>query len=86
MSLMWFLQCEEISRKVSESMEHNLPWYQRMGMRFHLMMCNHCSRFEEHLKILRQFCRFEPDDDDSDLCAGLPEKTKQHLKELLKKA
>jgi Putative zinc-finger len=86
MSLMWFLNCEEISRKVSDALDRRLPWYERAGIRFHFLMCKHCSHFEEHLTLLRNICRFEPQDGEKDPCDVLPEATKQHLKKLLKKA
>ena len=50
----WMFTCSEVSRLVSESMDHELPLWQRMGMKFHLMMCGHCSRHKHQLHALRE--------------------------------
>ena len=85
MSLMWMFRCEEVSRKISEAMDRCLPWHQRMGIRFHLAMCKYCSRFEEHLYLIRDFCRFEPGDAGaSGDSAGLSEDAKDRLKQTLR--
>lgn len=53
----WMFNCKEVSRRVSESMDRNLPLYQRMLIRMHLMMCKYCTRFRRQVMILREFCR-----------------------------
>ncbi len=47
------LSCKEVSRWVSESLDHQLPLWQRMQMRFHLLMCRFCSRFRKQMLFLR---------------------------------
>ena len=47
-------ECEQITELVSEAMDRKLPLSRRMGIRFHLMMCKLCSRYERQLKILRK--------------------------------
>ena len=86
MSLTWMFKCEEVSRKVSDAMDRRLPWPQRLGIRFHLMMCRYCSRFEEHLRLIRDFCRHEPGSDLApDACEELTADARSRLKELLKR-
>lgn len=53
----WMFNCKEVSRRVSESMDRNLPLYQRMLIRMHLMMCKYCTRFRRQVMMLREFCR-----------------------------
>ena len=53
----WMFNCKEVSRRLSESMDHRLPLYQRMLIRMHLLMCKYCSRFRRQLLLLREFCR-----------------------------
>jgi len=50
----WMFKCSEVSKLVSESMDHKLPLRQRMGMKFHLMMCDHCSRHKHQLHSLQE--------------------------------
>jgi hypothetical protein len=55
----WMFNCNEISKKVSESFDRSLPLYQRRLIRTHLMMCKHCSRFKKQLVIIRKAIRSE---------------------------
>jgi hypothetical protein len=47
------LSCKDITRLVSESMDHTLPLIQRIKIRIHLCMCKYCARFEKQVRLLR---------------------------------
>lgn len=51
------LTCQDITRLVSESMDHTLPLTQRLKIRIHLVMCKYCARFEKQMRFLRQVCQ-----------------------------
>lgn len=53
----WMFNCKEVSRRLSESMDHNLPLYQRMLIWMHLLMCKYCARFRRQIVMLRELCR-----------------------------
>lgn len=53
----WMFRCEEVSRKVSQSMDAALPLHQRIAVGIHLMMCRYCARFRRQLAFLRQLSR-----------------------------
>jgi RNA polymerase subunit RPABC4/transcription elongation factor Spt4 len=53
----WMFNCKEVSRRISESMDHNLPLYQRMLIWMHLLMCKYCARFRRQIIMLREVCR-----------------------------
>lgn len=57
-------KCNEVSRRVSESMDHKLPLYQRMLIWLHLLMCKYCARFRQQIIILRNLCRSHLLDDE----------------------
>lgn len=46
--------CKEISFLLSESMDRPLTWRERWGVRVHLAMCRHCSRFEQQVHFLHK--------------------------------
>lgn len=50
----WMFRCDEITKKVSLSMDEKLPLRHRMAIRFHLAMCRYCSRFRRQLLLLRK--------------------------------
>jgi len=54
----WIFDCSEISRLVSDSMDRTLPFRQRIGIRIHLLMCRHCTRYRKQLLFLRKAIRF----------------------------
>jgi hypothetical protein len=49
--------CEQAARLQSESLDLRLPWRQRTGLRIHLMLCQWCRRYAQHLEFLRHAAR-----------------------------
>ena len=48
------LNCRQVTRLVSQSMDAKLRWYQSLGMRIHLLYCVWCRRYAAQLQILRK--------------------------------
>ena len=82
--------CNEVSQKVSESMDRVLPFHQQIMIRFHLLMCKYCARFRDQLLLIRKAIRTE-EDPDEDLRPSESsfseswERIKQALRDQLKK-
>lgn len=51
------LSCKEVSVLVSESLDHKLPFRQRMAVRIHLLMCRFCARYRKQLLFLKEINR-----------------------------
>lgn len=49
--------CKEATRLVLESHDRGLSWRERLGMRLHLLFCNACARFAQHMHFLRMAVR-----------------------------
>ena len=47
------LSCKEAAWLISESMDRDLPFMQRLGIRGHLLMCKHCTRYRRQLLFIR---------------------------------
>lgn len=47
------LSCKDASRLISQSLDRRLTWYERFGLRVHLMICDVCSRFRKQVKLIR---------------------------------
>jgi hypothetical protein len=48
------LNCREVTRLVSQSMEARLAWHQRVGVRLHLLYCVWCRRYASQVQFLRK--------------------------------
>ena len=77
------LTCKEVSELVSESLEHQLPFRQRMGVQLHLMMCSMCRTYKKQTLQLRDamrtYARREPSE-------HLSKDARQRIKNALKTA
>ena len=52
--------CKEISGLLSDEMDRTLTWRERLAVRFHLLLCIRCSRFEKHIHFLRKAAKNYP--------------------------
>ena len=83
----WMFECKEISQLVSESMDRKLPLYRRLGIRFHLMMCKLCTRYEKQLQFIRDAAHhFSKASGTDELSCPLTEDTKNRMKKEINKA
>jgi hypothetical protein len=51
------LSCKDVTRLLSESMDHSLPFGKQVGVRFHLLICRFCLRYERQLLLIRETAR-----------------------------
>lgn len=51
------LSCREISERASDLIEGRTSWRVRAEARLHLLMCRHCSRYIEQLKLTMRALR-----------------------------
>jgi hypothetical protein len=61
----WMFSCKKISGMISESMDRDLSVYKRMGIRFHLMMCSLCRRYQKQLFFIRSVLQQSDDVENS---------------------
>ncbi len=55
--------CKDISYLLSDSMDRPLTWRERWAVRVHLLMCRHCSRFQQQIGFLSKVAgRYKPKD------------------------
>ncbi len=48
------LNCRQVTRLVSQSMDAKLRWYQWLGMRIHLLYCVWCRRYVAQVRFVRK--------------------------------
>jgi len=66
-------------------MDAQLPLHQRAAIRFHLMMCRYCARFDRQLKMLRNLSR-HPDGElpPGESAESLSKEAKRRIKESIR--
>lgn len=51
------LNCQSVTRLVSEAQERRLSVSEKMGLKVHLMMCSGCRNFSHQIPFFRQAMR-----------------------------
>lgn len=82
------LNCRQVTRLVSQSMDAKLRWYQWLGMRIHLLYCVWCQRYVSQVRFLHKACKQmgpEPEASPSHtLSAEAKDKMRARLQEAMK--
>jgi len=52
--------CKETASLVSQSMDGKLPWLDRLGMRYHLLICRFCRRYEKQIRWIESRVKAVP--------------------------
>ncbi len=81
----WMFNCKEVSRRISESMDHDISLYQRMLIRMHVLMCRYCARFRRQVLFLRELCRSRRWDESApNTSVHLPPNARERIRQVLK--
>ena len=76
----WMFNCQEVSKKVSQSMDITLPIHHRIFISLHLLMCKYCIRLRTQFVILKKAIQFEkPYDGDTTPSATLSEAARERI-------
>ena len=51
---MFMLNCRQVTRLVSQSLDTKVRWHERLAMRIHLLYCVWCRRYAAQLRFLRR--------------------------------
>jgi predicted anti-sigma-YlaC factor YlaD len=49
--------CKEVTRLVSEGLDRDLAFGERVALRVHFLMCKGCRNFEDQMTLLRKALR-----------------------------
>jgi len=83
---MWIFNCQHVARLVSESMDHKLSPGRRLGVRFHLLMCNHCARYKKQLNFIRRVIGNQPSLKNYSPPLTMDENAKERLRQIISKS
>ncbi|MEE4246347.1 MAG: zf-HC2 domain-containing protein [Kangiellaceae bacterium] len=46
--------CKEVTELSSKMLDEDVAWWERATLRIHLMMCDQCRRYQQHMKLTSQ--------------------------------
>ena len=80
------LNCRQITRLVSQSMDVKLAWHQRLAIRVHLVYCVWCRRYASQIQFLRKAAIELADGADGEEAARLSVEAKDEIRQSLRQA
>ena len=78
------LNCRQVSRLVSRSMDEKLTWHERLAVRFHLFYCVWCRRYTSQIQFLSKAAKGLSADESHG--AKLSEEAKAQMRQRLQQA
>ena len=83
----WMFNCQEVSKKVSQSMDTSLPVHHRILISMHLLMCKYCHRLKKQLVMLKKAIQLEkPSEGDTASSATLSDAARERMNRAIEKA
>jgi hypothetical protein len=79
----WMPTCRDATELASRAMDERLPLSSRMALRFHLAICENCTRFNQQLQEMRRLFREETAAEDD--ATGLAPEARQRIATELQK-
>jgi hypothetical protein len=73
-------KCHDMTRLISESMDHPLPVRTRIAMRIHYFICVWCQRYQDQLGFLRGALHSLPTEEQSKPSGKLSPEARTRLK------
>lgn len=81
------LSCKQATRLVSEGLDRDLPFWQRIGLRLHVVMCRGCARYQRQISALdRLVSDHYGDAPPAEVSEKVSPDTVQHIKSALRQA
>jgi len=80
------LNCRQVSRLVSQSMDARLAWHQRLAVRFHLLYCVWCRRYSRQIQFLRTAAKGLASEANDGSAPKLSDQAKAQMRQRLEEA
>lgn len=78
-------RCKDVSQQVSRSMDIQLPYFHRIAIEMHLLMCQYCARFRRQLIMLRKMSRhIDGNQSGAESISKLSKESKERIKKSLR--
>lgn len=50
------MSCKKASQLLSQQLDRQLTFNEKIGLRFHLFLCSGCTNFKNNMQFLRMTC------------------------------
>jgi hypothetical protein len=81
------LSCKEATRLVSEGLDRDMPFWRRMGLRFHVLMCRGCSHYARQITALNGLIsNHYAEEPPAEVSGNISQDTVHHIKSALRQA
>ena len=77
------ISCKHASQLISKSLDQRLPFFDRVSLRLHLLICNVCSRFRQQLYTLKSAIKELLSQTENDETIQLPLQSKQRIRDMI---
>lgn len=79
------LTCKQTSQLVSQSLDRQLTWFELLQLKFHLLICGACQRFNRQLHLIRLVLNRKAKQIEEDSTINLPLEAKARIERELEK-
>src|SRR5690349_10797281 len=79
-----FPSCRQVARLQSDRLDQELGLSQRVGLRFHLLVCSWCRRYGKQLRFLQRAVHEHPDEWAAAQSPSLSPEARQRIKRALR--
>ena len=80
------LNCRQVTRLVSQSIDTKLRWHQWLRMRLHLLYCVWCRRYASQIRFLHKTCNYLGAEHEAPAPFALPAEAKEKMRARLQEA
>ena len=84
--MMLGLNCEKTAQLLSESLDKELPWFQRILLKMHLLTCGLCRESAQQIQNLHQIYLHLTHPTEEDASIRFPQATKERIHNALKES
>ncbi|MEJ2453577.1 MAG: zf-HC2 domain-containing protein [Candidatus Thiodiazotropha sp.] len=57
------MNCKQATQLMSQEMDRELSWHERLALKLHVLMCDGCANFRNQMAFLRRACQMRSNDE-----------------------
>ena len=77
------LDCKQTSQLISQSLDRSLTLRERFALQLHLIVCNYCKRFSQHLQTLRVALKQMTESIENNNAIEMPSESRKRIADLV---